>query len=84
VSMGFHWDCRDLLQRRQYPFLSRRAVHAASQTPSGSGATPMPDANCHANAGQALDALHAVYEVCPVLISSQISSLATCYSFLKQ
>lgn len=81
VSRGFQWDCRDLLQRRQYPFLNRRALHAASQFPSGAGATPMPDADGHANAWQALNALHAVYEVCPLLISSQISPLATSYSF---
>jgi len=79
--MGFQWDCRDLLQRRQYPFLSRRALHAASQTLSGSDATPMPDADGHANAWQALHALHAVYEVCPFLISSQTLSLANYHSF---
>ncbi len=55
--------CRDLVNRRQYPFLRRHALGASAQSQPPAGIASAPEAGSHPSAWQALEALHAVYEV---------------------
>jgi hypothetical protein len=65
-ARNVQWCCRELLQRRRYPFLRRRALHAASRSQAVPPAASAPAQPENAHAWQALHALHAVYEVQPL------------------